>query len=80
MTDPTKTPGEAPHFDTTDVDANRAIEQGLGVGARELAAQREPGGVTPDPDGGNGGSGSVNAGDGDALNQSVGRGAASDED
>lgn len=32
-----------------EVAANRAIEQGLGVGARELAAQREPGGVvTPD--------------------------------
>ena len=26
-----------------EVEANRAIEQGLGVGARELAAQREPG-------------------------------------
>lgn len=34
-----------------EVEANRAIEQGLGVGARELAAQREPGGVvTPDDD------------------------------
>lgn len=34
-----------------EVAANRAIEQGLGVGARELAAQREPGGiVTPDDD------------------------------
>ncbi|WP_168189950.1 hypothetical protein [Brevundimonas sp. SGAir0440] len=32
-----------------EVAANRAIEQGLGVGARELAAQRDPGGVvTPD--------------------------------
>ena len=32
-----------------EVAANRAIEQGLGVGARVLAAQREPGGVvTPD--------------------------------
>lgn len=28
-----------------EVEANRAIEQGLGVGTRELAAQREPGGV-----------------------------------
>ena len=26
-----------------EVEANLAIEQGLGVGARELAAQREPG-------------------------------------
>ena len=34
-----------------EVAANRAIEQGLGLGARELAAQREPGGViTPDED------------------------------
>ena len=34
-----------------EVAANRAIEQGLGFGARELAAQREPGGVvTPDED------------------------------
>ena len=51
MTDPTEAPEETPHFETDDVDANRAIEQGLGVGARELAAQREPGGVvTPDED------------------------------
>lgn len=51
MADPTKTPEETPHFETDDVDANRAIEQGLGIGARELAAQREPGGVvTPDED------------------------------
>lgn len=76
MTDPTKTPVESPHFDTSDVDANRAIEQGLGVGARELAAQREPGGVvTPDED-----DASVNDGDEDALDETVGRGAASDED
>jgi hypothetical protein len=34
-----------------EVAANHAIEQGLGVGARELAAQREPGGVvTQDED------------------------------
>jgi len=45
MTDPTKTPEETPHFETDEVDANLAIEQGLGVGARELAAQRDPGGV-----------------------------------
>lgn len=52
MADPTQAPREAPHFDTSEVDANRAIEQGLGVGARELAAQREPGGVvTEDEDG-----------------------------
>ncbi len=45
MTDPTKTPAEAPHFETSDVEANLAMEQGLGVGARELAAQRDAGGV-----------------------------------
>ena len=44
MTDATNTP----HIEE-EVDANLAIEQGLGVGARELAAQRDPGGVvTPD--------------------------------
>jgi len=42
---------KTPHFETDDVEANLAIEQGLGVGARELAAQREPGGIiTPDED------------------------------
>ena len=77
MSDPTKTPAEPPQFDTNEVQANRAIEQGLGVGARELAAQRDPGGVvTPDeeidsPDGV-----SINAGDEDALDQSVGSKAA----
>lgn len=40
-----------PAFETDEVEANHAIEQGLGVGARELAAQREPGGVvTEDED------------------------------
>ncbi len=34
-----------PHFETDDVSASRAREQGLGVGARELAAQRDPGDV-----------------------------------
>jgi hypothetical protein len=44
-------PEDKPHFETDDVEANLAIEQGLGVGARELAAQRDPGGVvTPDED------------------------------
>ena len=45
MTDPSSTPKETPHFDTNEVEANLAIEQGLGVGARELAAQRDPGGI-----------------------------------
>ena len=42
---------ETPHFETDEVAANRAIENGQGVGAHELAAQREPGGVnTADED------------------------------
>lgn len=42
---------ETPHFETDEVAANRAIENGQGVGARELAAQRDPGGVnTADED------------------------------
>jgi hypothetical protein len=44
-------PTETPKFETDEVEANRAIEHGQGVGARELAAQREPGGViTEDED------------------------------
>ena len=43
MADPKTIEPETPHFDTSDVEANLAIEQGLGVGARELAAQNEPG-------------------------------------
>jgi hypothetical protein len=51
MADETKMPSKAPIFETSDVEANLAMEQGLGVGARELAAQRDPGGiVTPDED------------------------------
>ena len=51
MADDTKIPEETPHFETSDVEANLALEQGLCVGARELAAQRDPGGiVTPDED------------------------------
>ncbi|QTN18153.1 hypothetical protein HZ989_12990 [Brevundimonas sp. AJA228-03] len=51
MADESGTPIEKPHFETSDVEANLAMEQGLGVGARELAAQRDPGGiVTPDED------------------------------
>jgi len=36
---------QTPTFETDEVEANRAIEHGQGVGARELAAQREPGGL-----------------------------------
>lgn len=38
-------PQDGTAIETETVDANLAIEQGLGVGARELAAQRDPGGV-----------------------------------
>jgi len=72
MADETKAPEEPSHFEDT-VQADLAIEQGLGVGARELKAQRDPGGVrTPDeaPELENGVS--VNAGDEDALDQSIG--------
>lgn len=68
-TDPT-TPAETPVFETDTVQADRAREQGLGLGERELKAQRDPGGVrTPDET------------DPDALDQSVGvQGSDDDED
>lgn len=44
-------PPEDPRFETDEVQADRARQQGLGVGERELEAQRDPGGVQPrDPD------------------------------
>lgn len=36
---------QKPVFETDDVAASRVREQGLGIGARELAAQRDPGDV-----------------------------------
>lgn len=49
MNDQSDRPKETPHFETDTVQADRAREQGLGVGERELNAQRDPGGVsTPD--------------------------------
>lgn len=54
-------PAESPVFETDTVQADRAREQGLGLGERELNAQRDPGGVrTPDE------------ADPDGLDQSVG--------
>ena len=51
MTDEPMNDDDQPTFETSDVEANLAMEQGLGVGARELAAQRDAGGVvTPDVD------------------------------
>lgn len=42
---------EKPHFETDFVQTDRAREQGLGLGERELKAQRDPGGIiTPDVD------------------------------
>ncbi len=42
MTKPDSTKADTPHFETDEVETTLAIEQGLGIGARELAAQREP--------------------------------------
>ena len=42
MADPDDLP-EDPALDTEEVETNRALEQGLGVGARELAAIHESG-------------------------------------
>ena len=42
MADPDNLP-EDPALDTDEVDTNRALEQGLGVGRRELAAIGESG-------------------------------------
>lgn len=74
MTDPTSRPEEAPVFETDAVRADRAREQGLGLGEREIAAQRDPGGVrTPDGDAAMEEGASINADDGDALDQSAAR-------
>ena len=67
-----KRPDENPTFKTDEVQANRAMEQGLGVGARELAAQRDPGGVNTadeEPEFENGVS--VDAGDEEQLDENV---------
>ena len=46
MTDQSRTtPAEQPSFETDAVQADRAREQGLGLGKRELDAQRDPGGM-----------------------------------
>lgn len=43
-------PSDTPRFETDEVQANQAIEHGQGVGARELAAQRDAGGVNTEDD------------------------------
>jgi hypothetical protein len=73
MADQTDRPEEAPHFETDTVQADRAREQGLGLGERELKAQRDPGGVrTADEDPTMEDGASLNADDDDALDQSIG--------
>lgn len=72
------TPAEDPSFETGTVRADRAREQGLGFGERELQAQRDPGGVrTPDVEPGTEDEDSARA---EALDRSVGvQGARDDE-
>jgi hypothetical protein len=65
-------PDENATFETDEVQANRAMEQGLGVGARELAAQRDPGGVnTADEDAEFENGVSVEAGNKEQLDENV---------
>jgi hypothetical protein len=65
-------PDANPTFETDEVQANRAIEAGQGVGARELAAQRDPGGVnTADEDTEFENGVSVEAGDKEQLDENV---------
>lgn len=65
-------PKETPTFQTDEVKANLAIEAGQGVGARELAAQRDPGGVnTADEDEELENAVAVQAGDKDQLDENV---------
>ena len=73
MPDQTDRPEETPTFETDTVQADRAREQGLGLGERELNAQRDPGGVrTADEDPTMEDGASLNAADDDALDQSIG--------
>ena len=73
MADEPDRPKETPNFETSTVQADRAREQGLGFGERELNAQRDPGGVrTADEDPTMEDGASLNAEDSDALDQSIG--------
>ena len=73
MADETERPEENPVFETGTVQADRAREQGLGLGERELNAQRDPGGVrTADEDPTMEDGVSLNADDDDAVDQSIG--------
>jgi hypothetical protein len=75
MAEEPKRPAETPNFETDAVSADRAREQGLGLGERELKAQRDPGGVrTPDEGPDVDETGASASPDPDALDQTVGRG------
>jgi hypothetical protein len=80
MTDADR-PQEEHNFEPSEVEATRGREQGLGMGARELAAQRDPGGTTAADEDAEVETGvSINAGDEDDLDDSLGvQGAATDE-
>lgn len=69
----TDRPKETPAFETDTPRADRAREQGLGLGARELNAQSDPGTArAADEDAKMEDGSSINAGDEDALDQSIG--------
>lgn len=73
MADQTDRPEETPVFETDVVQADRAREQGLGLGERELNAQRDPGGVrTADEDPTLADGASRSADDDDAPDPSIG--------
>jgi hypothetical protein len=74
MADEPQRPAETPQFETDAVQADRAREQGLGLGERELKAQRDPGGVrTPDEEAGVDEAGASAPRDPEGLDQTVGR-------
>ena len=72
MTDQPDRPKETPHFETDTVQADRAREQGLGLGERELNAQRDPGGVRTADEDPTMEDGASRTADADALDQSIG--------
>ena len=51
MADPKTTEEDPPEttYDPSTVEVDRGREQGLGMGARDLARQRDPGGVQTEP-------------------------------
>lgn len=72
---------DAENLQSDEVAATRGREQGLGVGARELEAQRDPGGVrAADEEPAFEDGVSVQAGDEEAFDESVSVLGAADED